>query len=67
MNKTNKCEEGVMISRGTFRDYGVSVMNERIDEVVHNSKDPLISTLMALEFSIMLGDLEKAIFGKENK
>ena len=63
----NKCEEGVMISRGTFRDYATSVMNKRMDEVMHNSQDPIISTLMALEFSIMLGDLELAIFGKENK
>lgn len=66
MNKTNKCEEGIMITRGTFRDFATSALDKRMSEVrEHSEGDPLLSTLMLLEFSVLLGDVELSIFGKE--
>jgi hypothetical protein len=66
MNKTNKCEEGVMISRGTFRDFAMSALQERLSEVRKNTEgDPIMSTLMLLEFSMLIGDIEVSLFGKE--
>ena len=66
MNKTNQCEEGIIISRGTFTDYATSAMGKRMSEVrEHTEGDPIMYTLMLLEFSLLLGDLESSIFGKE--
>lgn len=65
MNKTNKCEEGIMISRGTFRDFAMSALQERLSEVREHTEDPIMSTLMLLEFSMLICDIEVSIFGKE--
>lgn len=68
MNKTNKCEEGIIISRGTFRDFATSALHKRMSEVREHTEDPIMSTLMLLEFSMLLGDVELSIFGaEENK
>lgn len=65
MNKTNKCEEGIMISRGTFRDLASNAMCERMHHIMDCSDDPFLNTLFSIEFSMLLGDVELSIFGKE--
>lgn len=68
MNKTTKkCEEGIILSRGTFRDLATDIVSNRIAHALEVSNDPLIGAMFTLEFSMFLGDLEIAIFGKENK
>lgn len=61
----NKTEEGIMISRGTFRDLASDAMCERMHHIMNCSDDPFLNTLFTIEFSMLLGDIEMAVFGKE--
>ena len=66
MNKTTKKgEEGIILSRGTFRDLASHAMCERMKHIVDCSDDPFLNTIFTLEFSMLLGDIEIAVFGKE--